>query len=275
MSHEQEVKIPLDDSFTDKVCNFCVGFLKFRVIDKTETAEPAGTGTFVKLGEIYGILTAAHVLKLMGENETVGLVRFPSIKPLLQNYRLELALTERFADWSGKDGDAPDIAFLKIPAVNGKALEALGAVFYNLAIAREFAVSTQENLMSKCYAVVGVVGEWTSDNSDAKAKKLEVGGLFGAAKNLKTTNENGAELAEVEVDHDEGPKVPTSYGGVSGGSLWELHVELDKDKKPVKVNTRLYGVAFRQSEDHLRITSNGPSAIDAVVKQIQAKWPEG
>jgi hypothetical protein len=53
-----------------------------------------------------------------------------------------------------------------------------------------------------------------------------------------------------------GPKIPKSYGGISGGGLWELHVELDKELKPVEVNKRLHGVAFRQSDDHRRITSN-------------------
>src|SRR6476660_3114768 len=100
MAGNQEVKIEIDDSFTDPVCNCCVGFLRFKVEgeeQKIETAEPAGTGTFVKLDTVYGILTAAHVLKPMGMNEVVGLVRFPSVKPALQNFRLNLGHTERIS----------------------------------------------------------------------------------------------------------------------------------------------------------------------------------
>jgi hypothetical protein len=50
------------------------------------------TQTLAKLGGVYGILTAGHVLKPMGTKEVVGLVRFPSVKPPLQNFRLNLGL---------------------------------------------------------------------------------------------------------------------------------------------------------------------------------------
>jgi hypothetical protein len=43
-----------------------------------------------------------------------------------------------------------------------------------------------------CYAVVGVVGEWTEEGSAAysKGKKIEIGGLFGAAKNVRPFKES-------------------------------------------------------------------------------------
>jgi len=272
----QEVKITIDDSFTQCVGNYSVGFLRFKRDDDVETAEPAGTGTFVKLGRIYGVLTAGHVLAPMGMDEVIGLVRFPGFQPL-QNFRLNLNHTDRITAWNGNDGDAPDIAFLKLPEITGRDLEALGAVFYNLELQREFEVSKPDHRMSKCYAVVGVVGEWTEETSalPAKGRKIVVGALFGAAKDLREFKENNADLVEVEIDHAAGPKVPKSYGGVSGGGLWELHVELDKQLKQVEVDKRLCGVAFRQSNDHRHITFNAASSIDAITRQIAARWPGG
>jgi len=82
--------ITLDDSFTASVCDYSLGFLKFRVEGRQEVATPAGTGTFVKLGRVYGILTAGHVLKALDPQTTVGLVRFPSVQPPIQNRRLNL-----------------------------------------------------------------------------------------------------------------------------------------------------------------------------------------
>jgi hypothetical protein len=58
--------------------------------------------------------------------------RFPSIEPPLQNYKLDLDLTQRVDLWSGKDTQAPDIAFLKIPEFDATNLQAKGSVFYNL-----------------------------------------------------------------------------------------------------------------------------------------------
>lgn len=276
MAANQEVKIRIDDSFTQSVCNYSVGFLRFKRQGKIETAVTSGTGTFAKLGKTYGILTAGHVLHPMGANEVIGLVRFPSVQPPLQNFRLNLNHTERIVDWNGKECDAPDIAFLKIPEIDALSLEAMGAVFYNLAAEREFKPGKPEHRMSKCYAVVGVVGEWTEQGAASliNGVKVEVGGLFGAAKDLREFKEDNTDLVEAEIDHAADPKIPKSYGGVSGGGLWELHVELDAKLKPVEVNKRLHGVAFRESGDHRRITSNATPSINDITKQIAAKWPE-
>lgn len=276
LTANQQVTIKLDDSFTGPVCDYSVGFLKFRVEGKIEFAEPMGTGTFVKLDKVYGILTAGHVLAKFGLQETVGLVRFPSIQPALQNFRLNLDHTKRIVEWNGKECDAPDIAFVSIPEVDGRKLEAAGAIFYNLRLTRDFKATEPSHRMGTCYAVVGVVAEWTEEGSAAysKGKKIEVGGLFGAAKGVRPFTEGGTALVEIEVDYETGPRIPKSYGGVSGAALWELHVELDKNLKAVKVNKRLHGVAFRQSDDNKRVTSNAAQSIEAVVKKIAEAWPE-
>jgi hypothetical protein len=275
MAEPQKVTIALDDSFTASVCDYSVGFLKFRMEGRQEVAAPAGTGTFVKLGRVYGILTAGHVLKELDPQSTVGLVRFPSVQPPIQNRRLNLQHTERLVNWNEKECDAPDIGFLKIPELDGRELEAAGAVFYNLGISREYKASKPEHRMSVCHAVVGVVGEWTEKVPAlfTKGLKVVVGGLFGAAKNLRNFKEGDTDLIEAEISH--GPRIPKSHGGVSGGALWELHVELDEKLQPVKpVNKRLVGVVFRQSGDHTKVTSNGTPSIDAVVEAMRQKWPD-
>jgi hypothetical protein len=276
MPEAKEVTIKIDDSFTGTVCDYSVGFLKFRQDGKHEVAEPAGTGTFVKLGRVYGILTAAHVLKELGSEGTIGLVRFPSVQPPIQNRRLNLQLTDRLVEWNGKECDAPDIAFLKIPELDGRQLEANGAIFYNFNVAREFAVSEPGRRMGTSHAVVGVVGEWTEEHPAifTQGLKITVGGLFGAAKNLRSFKEAGTDLIEVEIDYANGPRVPKSHGGVSGGALWELHIELDANLKAVNVNKRLHGVAFRQSGDHKRVTSNAKPSIAAMIEKIRDAWPE-
>lgn len=275
MVETKEVTITLDNSFTGSVCDYSVGFLKFRKEERQEVAEPAGTGTFVKLGRVYGILTAGHVLNNFDAQSTVGLVRFPSVEPPIQNRRLNLQHTESIVDWNGKECDAPDIAFLKIPEIDGRELEAAGAVFYNLALPREFKPSTPGHRMSICHAVVGVVGEWTETvpAQFMKGLKIVIGGLFGAATDLRDFKEGDADLVETRIAH--GPRIPKSHGGVSGGALWELHVELDAKLKPVMpVNKRLRGVAFRQSGDRTRITSNDTTLIEGMIEKIKKKWPE-
>jgi hypothetical protein len=276
MAGPQEVTIQIDDAFTQPVCDTCVGFLRIVTSGrgKSERALPCGTGTFVRAGNTYGILTAAHALKELGPNETVGLVRFPGVKPALQNFRLDLSHTERLVDWSGNEGEAPDVAFLKIPEIEARSLEALGAVFYNLDLDRTFVPSRPEHRMGKCYAVAGVVGEWTEETilPGGKYKKIDVGGLFAGAKTVREFDEARAKLLEAEIDNT-GPRVPESYEGVSGGGLWELHAELDPALKVVDVKKKLCGVAFRQSDDRKRVTSNGSAHIQSLRAKIAAKWP--
>jgi hypothetical protein len=275
MTDVKEITIKLTESLTGPVCDYSVGFLKIGQEAKREFGEPIGTGTFVKLGRVYGVLTAAHVLEILDPKAVVGLVRFPSVQPPIQNRRLSLQHTDRIVEWNGNECDAPDIAFLKIPELVGRELEAAGAVFYNLGITREFKVSKPGHRMSTCHAIVGVVAEWTEEHSAAFTRgiKVSVGGLFGATKNLRRFQESGVDLVEVEMDYGESPRIPKSHGGVSGGALWELYAELDANLKVVSINKRLDGVAFRQSADHKRVTSNAAPSIEALVKKIKEKWP--
>ena len=139
--------------------------------------------------------------------------------------------------WNKTDGDAPDIGFLRIPELDAKDLEAKGSVFYNLGLERSFAPSKPEHRMAQAAAVVGVVAEWTEEapGPGPKARKATVGGLFGAVKKSREFKEGTTDLVEVEIDYATGPRVPKSYGGVSGGALWDLHVELDGQGTIVKV----------------------------------------
>jgi hypothetical protein len=50
---------------------------------------------------------------------------------------------------------------------------------------------------------------------------------------------------------------------------------LDKQVKPIQINKRLHGVAFRESGDRRRITSNAAPSIETITKEIEAKWPNG
>lgn len=265
----------VDGAFLQSVADYAVGFLKFRIEGRKELATVAGTGTFTKTGCNYGILTAGHVLKPFEKVREVGLVRFPTVSPPIQNRRLKLTHTESIIVWNGRDCDAPDIGFLKIPEIDGRELEASGAVFYNLDIARNPTLTTPGHLLGTCQAVVGVIGEWIDVTPSVilKGNRLDVGGIFGAAKNEQLIEENGTKLIRLEIDHLEGSRIPKSYGGVSGGGLWELSIELDRDKKPIRLTKKLRGIAFMESANHQEITFNTSDTIEAMKTEINKRWP--
>jgi histidyl-tRNA synthetase len=267
-----EITIAIDDSHVGAVCDFGVGFLKLKY--RKGDLPVIGTGTFARLGKISGIITAGHVIERLPRDK-IGLVRFPRANPAPQRFELDMAKTDEIVTWSKKDGDAPDIAFIRIPELDAKELEANGAVFYNLAETRKFVPSDPSNRVARAHAIVGVVGEWTEEmpGGQPTERKVTVGGLFGAAKNIREFKENDTDLVEVEIDYSSGPIVPKSYGGVSGGALWQLYVELDHGGKTVRIGKELRGVPFRQSADHRLITSNGLSSIEGLKQEIANKWP--
>lgn len=268
-----EITIQLDNSTSDKISYSSVGFLKFE--NNGREATPAGTGIFAEFGKISGIITAGHVLEYLPGKGQIGLVRFPGTDSQLQNYRIEMLYTDRIVQWLKVEGNAPDLGFLLLPEIEASAIEARGAVFYNMGKSRDFAASSPHHRMAQTNAIVGVVAEWAEEVLVApKAKKKIVGGLFGAAKITREFKENNTDLVEIEINYSSSPRIPESYEGISGSALWELHVELD-GTKVVSVGKRLYGVAFRQSKefDHHFIVSNGPSAIESLKKAISNKWP--
>jgi hypothetical protein len=193
-----------------------------------------------------------------------------------QRFDLDMQKTEEIIIWNKIDGDAADIGFLSIPEIDARTLEARGAVFYNFEADRNFVPSESTNRVAQAHAIVGVVAEWTEEQPGGKPgeRKAIIGGLFGVAKSITEFQEKGIDLVEVEINHTTGPSVPKSYGGVSGGALWKLHVELDASDKIVNIGKELRGVAFRQSGDPRLITCNDLPSISALKKAIADKWPE-
>jgi hypothetical protein len=271
-SDKEIVIIPINESHAAVACDCAVGFLKF----VNNSQELVGGGTFVQLGKTKGILTAGHALEKLPVAGQIGPVRFPRIKPEFQNLRLQMDRTGRIMLWDKIEEHAPDLGFLKLADYDAANIEALGGVFYNLAKERDFAPSSPSHRMSTAHAVVGIVDEWTEEVSvdQPQSRKKIFGGLFGAVKTIRDFDEDGTQLVEIEVDYAQGPQISTSYGGVSGGALWQLHFELDAAKKLVRpLGKKLLGVAFRQSEDHRLISCNGTPSIDNLVTEIAKQWP--
>jgi hypothetical protein len=268
----EKVPIKIDDAFAVQVVNSAVGVLKLS--ENNQRADVTGSGTFVQLTKVKGILTAAHVITNLPTTGLIGLVRSPTRESALQNMRLDMTHTDRETLLYKKEGDAPDMGFLTLPDHIVAIIEAQGGVFYNLEKPRKFAPSSPSNQMTEAYALVGVVDEWSEETPgiQPKTKKKVVGGLLGAAQVTRRFQESDTELVEVTVDYSSSSRVPTSYAGVSGGALWQLHVELT-GQTIVTVGKKLHGIAFRQSDDHTLVVCNGPPSIETLIAQIKKRWP--
>jgi len=96
--------------------------------------------------------------------------------------------------------------------------------------------------------MVGSVEEFSTATKVASFIDLNVGarGFFGAVKDYH--NRNGYDYVDLNVDLQL-PGVPSSFGGMSGGSLWQL--PLTKSRSDGRISWRgekhFQGVIFWQS----------------------------
>ena len=112
---EKHEILPVVEKVSAEIADFTVGFARLRTSGGTEDAEPAGSGSLVTVGSVYGILTAAHVLKNLPDQGEVGLVRFPRVRRFAQKPTIDMGQAEKLtvgADAFGPEG--PDLGFLRL-----------------------------------------------------------------------------------------------------------------------------------------------------------------
>ena len=88
---ERVVKIPTAE-ISKEISNFTIGLAKLAVHDRVEDAVLSGTGTLVSVGNVYGLLTAAHVIAALPTQGEVGVILFKD--GALQKQVIEMAHAE-------------------------------------------------------------------------------------------------------------------------------------------------------------------------------------
>jgi hypothetical protein len=241
-----------------------IGLMKYVDRDGQPDALPAGTGTLVSVGEVFGLLTAAHVLSELPLSGPVGIVRFIRMKQ--ENPHLMMSQTDRISFGRGQS----DLAFLRLPEDVVGSLKA-GNTFVDL-LSRRTAFVEDQKSDPYFLCIAGIIAELT--------RPLPEGSQFRVGKGVT------AALTSVEIDEgvepEEGvvhvrPNIhdsdrPGSYGGTSGGGLWRCYV--DRDLQRAK-GVALAGVAFRQSGDRRTISCVGPVPIyGELIDRVLARWPQ-
>jgi len=219
-------------------------FTTFFVVD----GKLVGSGTFVRVNGIPGILTARHVWDNIVElkPKKVGIqisakrhhfsIDFDFLIPALNLRRRSEAF-------------GPDIEFIKLPLRDAGSIEAVKS-FYNLDVDRAKRCKLSSSRLG-AQLISGALAEMsrnvTKPNEARSHLVVKVGGLFlERGRMIKKGDFVYWELA-VEANAN---GAPTSYGGVSGGGLWKVivgktpHADLSSAKV---TGIFLSGVAFYQS----------------------------
>ncbi|MGB9122378.1 MAG: hypothetical protein WCE73_17305 [Candidatus Angelobacter sp.] len=221
----------------------------------------AGTGTLAVAGNYYGILTAAHVWEVLEATAKVAITMTDKI-----NHRygidvksIKATVLEGSATEWGKHG--PDIAFLRIPNEFVGEIEACH-VFEDLEKPpKKLCVDAFEYWMA-----MGTPGEFGTF-SDTHAS-VEINGSVVDPQYLS----GSPDYYDFQLDAN-GPGIPKSYGGFSGGGLWRLLIFSSPTTGKVDWAYRLKGVMFWEFEpvnNRRVIRCQGYETIASLLKLVPA-----
>jgi hypothetical protein len=241
---------------------YSVGLISIESAKKTEKTIPIGSGTLIKIGKNYGILSAEHVTKELKDSK-LGLV----ISEFEHRLIIDNKIFNIYSMLNGSSSSRPDLSFIHLPETTIGTVKAKKS-FYNLDIAREAAIQSPMENDFGIWFICGFPDELTKygeqsirDYDDAIGFTELCGAFVGISKEYDIDE---YDYYDISVDCGLEDKVPISYAGVSGGGLWQVQINQDAKKvfswgKPV-----LSGVAFFQSDikDNKRIiTCHGKKSL--------------
>lgn len=236
------------ESAVSTLSDYSVGFVLPTATDGVLDASLGGSGALVMMDAVQGILTACHVIKLLRTNKDVGLI-LPTANKELHH------LSFRSSDFShhsfcppGEAENGPDLGVL-IPPPDVLATLQAKKSFYNMSKRQARMLETPEPIEHGLWVLSGFAGERTSDGvAEQGFSKVKVfNGLHLEGKLKRECNEGTFDYLFFEALYNELYEGPDSYGGFSGGALWQLIVKPDGSTFQV-TDTLLSGVAFFQSE---------------------------
>ena len=232
---------------------------------KCPVATLLGSGTLINFGNLYGVLTAAHVLECgLRKVKELGFAQFATRPAQPQGVLVRADCIDAVQIGQRPFSETgPDLAFVRLPDEVVGALKA-NSSFLNLVQEAEL-LKSPAPVGAKTYdIIVGAVAEWSEPDP---SKGLDIGIISGpmtVGEAVEIAAHGGCD--RLEFTPRVAPELPAfnSYGGTSGGGLWRLHAQLKADGKEHLIQARLFGVAYFEllpAKASQKIICNGPNSI--------------
>ena len=265
-----DIPDPLLDDIGSNLQDYFVPILGLADERCPEPPRLLGSGTLVKIGSSYHILTAAHVWEDPKSSPGVGL--------LLTSYLSRLvipreAIVPHTLRGRGPKGFGPDLALLTIPPPFVPEIKAHKSIL-DLSQQRNKYLANPSRPDSGLWAVIGMVEQFSSvqQHPEQRVYEVEVHGRAFFSGIDKTHQRNGYDYLDVGADMSLAA-VPSSFGGVSGGALWWIVLSENKTGQIWWSGKRyFYGVAFWQSpirQARRVIRCHGPKSL---FEKAWKKW---
>jgi len=261
--------VQLKDSLTREIADFTVTF----VLDQ----RVAGSGTLLRAGNNFGILTATHVAELFtGRNaKSVGLV--------ISQHKHQFVLSPDYLipikifDCTVISPDAgPDMTFLRIVKPDDEANIVRFKSAYRLE-GRSFGQFSGVPIGELPWWIAGAPAEMSASDGERGTSSHVLTALqwVGEATMVSIDSLSDFDLVRLRISAGQ-HNFPLDYGGVSGGGIWVSAFAIDPEKGFETISYDppfLAGVAFYQSassEGERIIVGHGPSSIyDGVLSRLK------
>ena len=252
-------------SIGERLRHYCIPILTLDENKSPPKLKPSGSGTLARVGDRHYVLTAAHVWDEVKKSEQiyfqiterwaafsikrdhVSAQCIPDIKP------------QKWGEWG------PDLALLELPLADVSEIRARKS-FLDLQEQRCESQKHPSQIEKTSWAVMGMVGECSSverrSEEHAVITNVHMNAYFGGVQ--KRHDRNSFDYLDVSAKLSLND-VPESFGGISGGGLWQVALTQSGDGDFEWDGARHFrGVAFWQSpaeNDRRVIRCHGPTSI--------------
>ncbi len=210
-----------------------------------------GSGTFVRIDNLFGILTAYHVAHELKFGSAIGLNIYSDEKG--QNFSFPKK-DIIFIDIAKpiKDNYGPDISFLRLPNTAIGMIKA-NKSFYDLSIHQNNYQTYIKNIENhKRYVSWGVPGELNTIEPAERGFENVMGfhGYCMASLMKNYITKGNHDYIDFDIDFNfTKPDFPKNLGGVSGGGIWMIDTNVDIERKEINLSDFSYcGINFFQTE---------------------------
>lgn len=227
------------DSISVDLASYSVGIFSIN----ENGVDALGSGTLVQYEDIYGVVTARHVVELFETIEKVGLV----LHKREHRFVLEVQFLDLIVSDRGKTLESgPDMAFIRLPKAKVGTIKARCS-FVNLGIHKERVVKSSYGHDFGCWCLFGFPDEMRSTYKEEGKISFEFYGQCGVSGGMEKYSDEGQyDYFWQKIVYSKTNNPPQSYGGVSGGGLWQAIITSRKGK--YEVSEYIFrGVAFYQT----------------------------
>ena len=187
---------------------------------RNENAILIGSGTFVTIQGVHGILTAYHVAHQLEIGCLLGLILIPKEHRNTTEFQhLEIVDIAKGAN----DADGPDLSFIVLPSTKVSEIKPYKH-FIDFVVDREILLYKPPEIHDGIWFLCGALGEKTKEEKSTRglSQVLSVEGTCSALGVDRFYTQDGFDYVEADIEYGKGLDIRSTFGGMSGGGLWQV-----------------------------------------------------